>query len=478
MGLTTEQKYSMVRSVRRRALKTIERPANELVLGFRELVQHCAAKNRSAALIEEKKAFTFAVNRIESADYALTQEDISKDEHRKLYAEAIEKVREAIATMEHREKTLRGKVVASTESDPEISSDMLASAKTQIRSSKSFFGMDSLKEAFAEQSEKMQSVEKAKKAVVASHGIFDDETLAAQSVNVIARFEAERAPLVKKFAAHAMSKRIVFTASIMVRLENPLPDEVKHAKQRMHNIGSGFFIFERQTLVAYRDGYDNKALDDLRPMKEDYYFTEPSIPFKEIRWFVPAELYKFMRGIRFSAAAFPWTRRDGEGKKPSLAVDIGIPPHVQRACVESVLATLPAVMAEEAEFAKVQKEIGAHTIAINLLRDRIEKHNKEISALEMRKADASAVDRRLLDSQKKVVAKKVETLNEAVTKREEQRRMVKRTAALLQKRLESVKETSRTMLMHAARQMVASGKKYTDQSFQVGLQARAKKATS
>jgi len=326
----------------------------------------------------------------------------------------------------------------------------------------------------------MNAAKVAKKAALQSQGYYDDETLAQKSMSVISAFDNEQEAIVAKFRSVSSSvNRVIFRAALMVRVESPLPDEIKHSKQRIHSIGSGFFIFEKQTLVAYSEKYDGKAITDLRPMKEDYYFSDPSIPFKEIRWYVDAEAYRFMRGVRFSVLAFPWgSRREAAKKeqydmlmrkKPSVA------PAEQRRIVEALVEAHPSIVGAKSKIATLTKDSIDIERKVTVKQGEKIKLESQIDRLLSQRDSFPAIKRVVLDKQVRDLRAKVAVIAAEISELSERSKQLRSGVGQLNKTIADTRAASHEKYLRRARMLVSSGKSFTADEFQAAMMKRVEK---
>lgn len=476
MGLATSSKYYIIRSAKRRAEKIVNLPLDKTLAACRELYEFCAVKSRSPVLAKEKTDILFVINRIESANFALQEGNISAKKHKRQTAEAIDRLLDSIERMKIRERQLKAKAIGAGEDYVVDKDEEVVSASKNVKTRK-ITGLEGLQEAFKAQQAEIDTADKVKKAALQSQGYFDDETLAQKSVSVIQSFEKEKDLVQRKFSSVSdQTNRLIFTASIMVRVESPLPNEVKYSKQRVHSIGSGFFIFERQTLVAYREKYDGKALVDLRPMKEDYFFNEPSLPFHEIRWFVSADVYKFMRGVRFSVLAFPWSAKYSKEEPKVEVKSTGLPPAETRRLVESLVESHPSIVSAKSKIAALTKESIDIERKVTVRQSEKIKIQSQIDSLKSKRDSLSAIHRVALDKQVRGLEEKLTPIIAEIAELSARSKQLRSGVAQLTKTSTTIRERTNEKYLRVARLMIASGKPYTQDTFLAGMMKRIEKS--
>ena len=490
MGLATSSKYYIVRSARTRAEQILNQPMDKVVDACRTLYDFCCVKSRSPVLAKEKSDILFAINRIESANFALQEENISPKAYKRQMAEAVTRLSDCIARMKERERQLKAKAIGAGEDEVVDDDAEVVAATSQVKARK-ISGLADLQEAFKQQQQEMSAADTAKKAALKSQGYFDDETLAQKSMSIISSFDNERLHIRARFdAVDDKVNRITFSAAIMVRVESPLPPEIKQSKQRIHSIGSGFFIFEKQTLVAYREKYDGKALTDLRPMKEDYFFTDTSVPFKEIRWFVPAEVHRFMRGVRFSVLAFPWSRNEKakkdhrderrrqleELRAPEILWRQQLPPAETRRIVEALVEAHPTIVGAKSKLATITSESLEVETSVKAKQDDQKKLLDQIESLQKQRENLSAIQRVVLDKQVRGLKESAAAIGVIVKELSERGKQLRANSGQLNRLIAESREKNHEKYLLRARMLIASGEPFTPDTFMAEMRKRIEKS--
>jgi len=461
-----------------RATKLFKLPVEDLADGAKALIAWLNFKNGARAKIvgTNKKALVFIVNRIESINFALSEGDISKKEYNAQMIDAVVGLNTMLKKLKARRQSLKEEILKQPEQAAPVEVSVPATT-TSTKSAVVVQGFEDLQREFKailqQDAERAAAIAKQSAPVTTnlySNEAAENDALAAKSLIVLSRFEHEKARILAacKPLSNSKSGKTFerFVGAIMVRVEGTIPKEMKMLRVPVHSIGGGFYIFENQVLIAFKNGFYGQKFKDLRPVRDDFYFVEPQIGAKEIRWFIPKPFLRYMHNFNFSVVAFPWTKKWEPPKEKVVENKSGFSLKDKRELIIRAVQQSPVYAPLDAKVIAKEAAVKQAEEALIGLRKNMDDLQTSLTALqERRDKEENALNRKRIDV-KIIQARELLTKASNDYSALNENTKISRTAlSQLRSRKTKIWQEETERLLDAAKHAVEIGADKTEESF-------------